>query len=123
MSASKKRVKSEIIDVLSGGNVSKKAKIQPRDPFADRYADIIVEVPNMCLGEICAKLFGEGVMNPLKFEIKSYKSEYSGVAKTVCGETQFIEESKVSVVITYEKDKKEDLIKVINERFPYCYFH
>lgn len=122
MSSGKKRIKAESVDILASGSVSKKAKIQPRDPFVEKYATISVEIPNMCLGEICSKFFGDNV-NPFKFEISSYKSEYSGVAKTVCGETMFIEESKVVVIITYEKDKKEELIKLINERFPYAYVH
>jgi hypothetical protein len=120
VSAAKKRVKAEIIDVLGGGSVNKKAKIIAKDPFVDRYAEMSVEIPNLCVGEVCNKLFGDNVMNPLKFEIKSYKSEYSGTAKTVCGETLFIEECKVTLIIIYEKDKKEDLIRVLNDRFPYC---
>lgn len=122
MSSGKKRVKPETVETLAVGSINKKAKIQPKDPFAEKYATLTVEVPNMCLGEICSKFFGDNV-NPFKFEISSYKSEYSGVAKTVCGETMFIEESKVVVIITYEKDKKEELIKLINERFPYTYVH
>lgn len=121
-SAGKKRVKSELIETLASGSINKKAKLQPKDPFIEKYATLTVEIPNLCLGEICNKFFGDN-LNPLKFEITSYKSEYSGVAKTVCGETMFIEESKVSVVLTYEKDKREDLIKLVNERFPYAYIH
>lgn len=122
MSSGKKRVKPETVETLAVGSINKKAKIQPKDPFAEKYATLTVEVPNMCLGEICNKFFGEN-NNPFKFEITSYKSEYAGVAKTVCGETMFIEESKVSVVLTYEKDRREELVKIVNERFPFAYIH
>ena len=118
--SSKKRVKPELIDTLMGGSVAKKAKIQPKDPFQDRFADVSVEIPNCGMCDVYSKFFGEGVVNPLKFEVKSYKSELAGTSKTVCGETLFIEETKTSLVITYEKEKKEDFIRILNERFPYC---
>ena len=121
--SSKKRVKSENIEILAGGSNSKKSKIIPRDPFEGRFAEIMVEIPNVCMMEVCSKLFNDETPPPLRFEIKSYKSELSGTAKTVCGETLFIEESKVSFVIVYEKGKKEDLVRLLNDRFPFCYFN
>lgn len=115
---SKRTKRTETIEVLAGGS-TKKLKLTARDPFAGRFGEVNVEIPDMCIAEVCNKLFDPELEKP-KFEIKSYKSELVGVAKTVCGETQFIEESRVILLLIYEKEKKEALIKLLTECFPHC---
>lgn len=110
--------KNEFTDVLAGGFGGKKSKFMIKDPFADRFGEVVVEVYDMNMSEICDKLFHEE--SPLKYEIKSYKSELVGVSRTVCGETRFIEDFKASLVITYEKEKKDAMVEVLTSRFPQC---
>lgn len=110
--------KSEFSDVLAGGSVGKKSKAQFKDPFADRFGEVLVEIMDLGMSDICEKLFGGE--HKLKFEVKSYKSELIGVSKTVCGETRFIEDFRASVVITYEKDKKQEMIDELVSKFPTC---
>ena len=117
---SKRNKRIESIDVLAGGS-NKKLKLTAKDPFAGRFGEVNVEIPDMCIPEVCNKLFNPDVEKP-RFEIKSYKSELLGVAKTMCGETQFIEESKVTLLLIYEKEKKETLIKLLTDCFPHCYY-
>lgn len=116
----KRKVKVET-EVLGSGSIGKRLKLPVQDPFADRYAEVSVELHNLNLQDICAKLFDK-TENSFKYEIKSYKSEFSGYSKTVCGETLFIEESKTVVVITYQKDKKEDMTELLLKRFPSCVY-
>lgn len=110
--------KSETIEILAGGS-NKKPKNPIKDPFADRYKDVVVEVFNLNMPEICDKLFMKNE-NPIRYEVKSYRFEIRGISKTVCGESCFLEESNATIVITYEADKKEELIALLQERFPSC---
>lgn len=110
--------KSEFSDVLAGGSIGKKSKGQFKDPFADRFGEVLVEIMDLGMPDICEKLFGGE--HKLKFEVKSYKSELIGVSKTVCGETRFIEDFRASLVITYEKEKKEEMIDELVSKFPTC---
>ena len=112
--------KSESVDVLAGGSC-KKSKFPIKDPFADKYGEMTLEIYNLQLCEICETLFIKNE-EPLKFEIKSYKYEISGVNKTVCGESRFLEESKAVLLITYEKEKKDCMIEMVTERFPSCVY-
>ncbi len=110
--------KSEFTEVLAGGSVGKKGKTTFKDPFSDRFGEVIVEIIDLGMPDICDKLFsGE---HKLKFEVKNYKSELIGVSKTVCGETRFIEDFRASLVITYEKDKKDEMIEELTTKFPQC---
>lgn len=117
---SKRKGKSESIEVLAGGSGGKRPKTQIQDPFIDKYSEVCVELYGMTLKEVCDKLFIPD--KPFKYEIKSYKSEFSGVSKTVCGETMFLEESKINLVITYQKDKKEEIIALLGDCFPSCIY-
>lgn len=110
--------KHEITDLLAGGFGGKKSKFVIKNPFVDRFGEVAVEIYDMNLGEICEKLFKEEA--PLKFEIKNYKIELVGVSKTVCGETRFIEDLKANLLITYEKEKKDEMVEVLTSRFPQC---
>lgn len=111
--------KTETFDILAGGSV-KKGKIVVKDPFLDRFAEVTVEIYDLSMNEICDKFFGNNVENPLKFEIKNYKSELVGVSKTVCGETRFIEDFRATLTITFEKEKKDLMINLLTDRFPHC---
>lgn len=115
---SKRTKKTESVELLAGGS-SKKLKLTAKDPFEGRFGEMSVDIPDTCIAEVCGKLFGDERSTP-RFEIKSYKSELVGVAKTVCGETRFIEESKVCLLLTYEKDKKDDMVTLLTECFPHC---
>ena len=112
--------KSETVEVLAGGSC-KKSKLPVRDPFAGKYAEMVLEIFNTQLNEICDNLFNK-LEKPCRFEIKSYKYEISGVNKTVCGESCFLEESKATLIITYEKEKKDDMIELVTGRFPSCVY-
>lgn len=110
--------KSESVEVLAGGSC-KKPRTPIKDPLAERYKDVVVEVFNLNMPEICDKLFMKPE-KPIRYEVKCYRFEIQGVAKTVCGESCFLEESKASITITYEVDKKDDFINLLQERFPTC---
>lgn len=116
----KRTKRSESIDILAGGS-NKKLKLTAKDPFAGRFGEVSVEIPDLCIAEVCNKLFSGDFDKP-KFEIKSYKCELVGVAKTMCGETQFIEESKVTLLMVFEKEKKDLLIQLLTDNFPHCYY-
>lgn len=118
MSNKKRKVE---IEVLGVGYNNKKGKFTVQDPFAGRFGEVSVEIHNMTMKDICYKLFDEGE-KAFKYEIKSYKSELNGYAKTVCGETRFIEDSKVVLVITYEKEKKDEMTELLTSRFPSCIY-
>lgn len=117
---SKRTKRTETTELLAGGS-NKKLKLTARDPFAGRFSEATVEIPDMCIAEVCNKLF-DPEREKIKFEIKNYKCELVGVAKTVCGETQFIEESKVVLLLIFEKEKKETLVNMLTECFPHCYY-
>lgn len=110
--------KSENTELLAGGS-NKKVKTPMKDPFADRYKDVVVEVYNLNMPEICDKLFMK-CENSFRYEVKCYRFEIQGVSKTVCGETCFLEESKATITITYEAEKKDDLVTLLQDRFPTC---
>lgn len=112
--------KNEFTDVLAGGSV-KKMKNPLKDPFEGRFGEVVVEVYDIAVPDFANRLYQptEDGDAP-KFEIKSYRSECMGVAKTVCGETRFIEELKGCFVLIYEVAKKDELIKILTERFPSC---
>lgn len=110
--SSKRKLKEE-----KEGSI-KKLKIVPNDPFKDRYAEMVVEIPNVCILEACTKFFQEEGPNPLRFEIKSYKSELNGTAKTICGETLFVEDCRLTLTLIYEKDKKDKMTELLDQRFP-----
>ena len=112
--------KSETVEVLAGGSC-KKSKFPIRDPFADKYGEMLLEIYNLQLCEICDTLFAKNE-KMIKFEIKSYKYEISGVNRTVCGESRFLEESKAVLTITYEKERKDDMVELITDRFPSCVY-
>ena len=78
-----------------------------------------VEVFNLNMPEICDKLFAK-TENPIRYEVKCYRFEIQGVSKTVCGESCFLEESKASITITYEVEKKDEFIALLQDRFPTC---
>lgn len=108
--------KSEFNEILAGGSVGKKGKTMFKDPFADRFGEVNVEISDLGMPEICEKLYsGE---HKVKFEVKSYRSELIGVSRTVCGETRFVEDFRASLVITYEKDKKDEMIDELITKFP-----
>lgn len=110
--------KSESIDVLAGGS-NKKLKTPIKDPFADKYKDVVVEIFNLNMPEICEKLFIKDEVD-VRYEVKCYKFEIQGVSKTVCGETCFLEESKATITITFETEKKDELLALLQARFPSC---
>ena len=118
---SKKRVNPETIETIAGGSIAKKAKIIPKDPFEGEFKQMFVEVPNEFMNGAMEKLF-EKQTPELRFEVTSYRSEISGVVKTVCGVSRFVEETRTSFTLTYETGKKEQIIAMLNELFPYCVY-
>ena len=117
MPSNKKRIKPEIVETVASGNVSKKMKIEPRDPFLNRYVEISLDVPNTTMSEVMEKFFGEGVVNPSPVQITKYRTEQSGVAKTICGETLFVEEIKTSFSLVCPTEKKQIWLDELNKRF------
>ena len=103
---------------LKNPPLNKHLKLIPIDPFKNRFEDVRVLVPNMCTVEVCRRLStpieGENVL----YEIKSYKCSVKGKIKTFCGETGFIETSKIAMVLSYEKEKKERFLEYLKEIFP-----
>lgn len=110
--------KSETIEILAGGS-NKKPKTPIKDPFADRYKDVVVEIFNLNMPEICEKLFLKSEV-AVRYEVKCYRFEIQGVSKTVCGESCFLEESKATITITFEAEKKDEFIALLQDRFPSC---
>lgn len=121
MPSNKKRVNPTQTETLAGGNVAKKAKIIPKDPFEGEFSQVFVEIPNEFMGPVLEKLFARFTPE-FKFEVTSYRSETSGVSKSVCGVSKFVEETRSFLTLTYETGKKEELVKILNELFPYCSF-
>lgn len=111
-----KKVKSEHTEVIGGGSTNKKIKLATMDPFEGKYGDVVVEIYNHNMPLICEKL--KYADPTLIFEVKNYRFEISGVSKTVCGETRFVEESKAVLTITYEISLKEQIIKFLQDQFP-----
>lgn len=121
MPSNKKRVNPTQIETLAGGNVSKKAKIIPKDPFEGEFSQIFVEIPNEFICPVLEKVFSK-YSPEFHFEVTSYRSETSGVAKYVCGVSKFVEETRSFLTLTYETGKKEKIVEILNELFPYCLF-
>lgn len=117
---SKRKIKPESTVVEMAGSLLKKSKIIPKDPFEGRYKSMTVDIPNLSIFEAFEKLFKTDSTLPFKFEVTSYHYEQNGVTKYVCGENLFVEESKTQMVVTYESDKQEEMIALLNERFPAC---
>lgn len=118
---SKKRVSPDQVETVACGNLMKKMKIVPKDPFEDRYAEMNLEIPNVSITDVMGKLFGPDVEYPCKYQVTSYHCEMSGVARTLCGETMFTEETKTCLALAYEKEKKQPLLDFLNTLFP-CLF-
>lgn len=114
--------KREETDTLAGGINNKKLKIIPKDPFEGKYGEIEVEVGNMYMGQVMEKLFNNEETRPFNYEIRKYMSQYSGVAKTLWGETMFEEECRLSFTIVFQKGKKEEMIEILNNKIPNCSF-
>ena len=110
---SNKRKSNENID-----KSLKKIKLIPFDPIKEHYEEVSAEIPNLCIGGVCSRVFDENAPNSFKFEIKSYKSEASGTAVCYCGEIGYIEECKVSVIFTVEKGKKKELEEYLEKKLP-----
>ena len=107
-------------DVMAGGLTNKKIKIVPKDPFAGKYGEMEVDVVNMYMVQVMELLFPQDEIRPFKYEISRYTSQYSGVAKSLWGETMFEEECRVSFVLVYERDKKDEMIEILNKKIPSC---
>lgn len=114
--------KREETDILAGGVNNKKIKIIPKDPFEGKYGEIDVEVGNMYMGQVMEKLFNPEEPKPFCYEIRKYTSQYSGVAKTLWGETMFEEECRLTFTIIFQKGKKEQMIELLTEKLPDCCF-
>ena len=121
MPSNKKRVNPTQVEIVAGGNVTKKAKIVPKDPFEGEYKQIFVEVPNEFMNNVLEKLFNRDT-SACRYEVTSYRSEISGISKSICGVTKFVEETRSFLTLTYEANKREEMIRVLNELFPYCSF-
>ena len=117
----KKRVNPVQIDTVAGGCVAKKAKIIPKDPFEGEFKQMFVEVPNEFMSAVLDKLFNRDCSS-CRYEVSNYRCEIAGVTKSICGMTRFVEETKSCFTLTYEAGKREEIINILNELFPYCTF-
>lgn len=115
--------KREENDTPSMGINNKKIKIVPKDPFEGKYGEIEVEVGNMYMGQVMELLFNRDEVRPFNYEITRYMSQYSGVAKTLWGETMFEEECRLSFTLVFQKGKKEEMLEILNKKIPTCSFN
>lgn len=115
--------KREENDTPAGGINSKKIKIVPKDPFEGKYGEIEVEVGNMYMGQVMELLFNREEVRPFNYEITRYTSQYSGVTKTLWGETMFEEECRLTFTLVFQKGKKEEMLEILNKKIPNCSYN